>query len=89
MVYKPPVGESKSLSVQVQASKEEIFKASKRTLALDGYQITSSDLDAGVITTASKDYRIDPSYTDCGKVMGIDYLKDKRKKNYSGTEYYY
>ena len=80
MAYKPPVGESKSVSVEVQATKEEIFKASKRALALEGYQITSSDLDAGVITTASKDYRIDPSYADCGMVMGIDYLKDKRTK---------
>ena len=80
MAYKPPVGESKSVSVGVEATKEEIFKASKRALALEGYQITSSDLDAGVITTASKDYRIDPSYADCGKVMGIDYLKDKRTK---------
>lgn len=80
MAYKPPVGESKSILVEVQATKDEIFKASKRALALEGYQITSSDLDAGVITTASNDYRIDPSYADCGKVMGIDYLKDKRTK---------
>jgi hypothetical protein len=68
MAYKPPVGDSKSVSVEVQATKGELFKASKRALALEGYQITSSDLDAGVITIASKDYRIDPSYADRGKV---------------------
>ena len=52
MAYKPPLGESKSISVEVPATKEEIFKASKRALALEGYQITSSDLDAGVITVS-------------------------------------
>lgn len=78
--YKPPEGESKSVHQDIQTTKEQIFKASKRALALDGYQITGSDLDAGLVSTASKDYRLTPDQANCGKAMGIDYLKDKRTK---------
>jgi len=62
------------------SSKAEIMAKAKRTLLLDGFQIASSDDQAGYISTAIKNWKLTPDQADCGTTMGIDYLKDNRTK---------
>ncbi|MGA2366180.1 MAG: hypothetical protein ABSG12_11905 [Steroidobacteraceae bacterium] len=62
----------------MQKSKAEILAAARRNLVADGYQITSFDDTAGVVSTAPRDMHVTPDQADCGKTMGIDYLKDNR-----------
>ncbi len=76
--YKAPVTLNQSASEQVSATKDQIFKAAQRALAINGEQIMSANADAGVISTAARDYRLTPDLADCGTTMGIDYLKDNR-----------
>lgn len=76
--YKAPVTLNQSASEQVGATKDQIFKAAQRALAINGEQIMSANADAGVISTAARDYRLTPDLADCGTTMGIDYLKDNR-----------
>lgn len=78
--YTPPVNSSSNLMVSngVQASKNEILKATQKTLALNGEQISTMDAVNGIITTSPKTLRLTPEHADCGKTMGIDYLKDNR-----------
>ncbi|WP_457794961.1 hypothetical protein [Acinetobacter baumannii] len=76
--YKAPVTLNQSASEQVNATKDQIFKAAQRALAINGEQIMSANADAGVISTAARDYRLTPDLADCGTTMGIDYLKDNR-----------
>ncbi|MDQ9009039.1 hypothetical protein RFI36_04660 [Acinetobacter gerneri] len=76
--YKAPVTLNQSASEQVSASKDQILKAAQRALAINGEQIMSANADAGVISTAARDYRLTPDLADCGTTMGIDYLKDNR-----------
>ncbi|YCO59226.1 hypothetical protein ACL9Z5_002507 [Acinetobacter calcoaceticus] len=76
--YKAPVTLNQSASEKVDASKDQIFKAAQRALAINGEQIMSANTDAGVISTASRDFRLTPELADCGTTMGIDYLKDNR-----------
>jgi hypothetical protein len=47
-------------------------------LVTEGFQITSSDDSAGIVSTAPRDLRVTPEQADCGTTMGIDYLKDNR-----------
>ncbi len=76
--YKAPVTLNQSASEQVSATKDQIFKAAQRAVAINGEQIMSANADAGVISTAARDYRLTPDLADCGTTMGIDYLKDNR-----------
>ncbi|EMC1589319.1 MULTISPECIES: hypothetical protein [Gammaproteobacteria] len=76
--YKAPVTLNQSASEQVSATKDQIFKAAQRALAINGEQIMSANADAGVISTAARDYRLTPDLADCGTTLGIDYLKDNR-----------
>lgn len=78
--YTPPVSPSSNLVISnnVHASKSEILKATQKTLALNGEQISTIDTVNGIITTSPKTLRLTPEHADCGKTMGIDYLKDNR-----------
>ncbi len=76
--YKAPVTLNQSASEQVSTTKDQIFKAAQRALAINGEQIMSANADAGVISTAARDYRLTPDLADCGTTLGIDYLKDNR-----------
>ncbi|EZQ11636.1 MAG: hypothetical protein DI542_10270 [Acinetobacter johnsonii] len=76
--YKAPITLNQSASEQVQGTKEQIFKAAQRALAINGEQIMSANAEAGVISTAARDFRLTPLQADCGTTMGIDYLKDNR-----------
>ncbi|EOZ7462013.1 hypothetical protein ABFP22_003257, partial [Enterobacter hormaechei] len=61
-------------------SQDAIIKASKSALISDGYQISSYDDKTGFVSTAPRDLHLSPAQADCGKTMGLDYLKDKRTK---------
>lgn len=78
MTYKAPDTTASTNTVSVSATKENILRAAKQALVVDGYQITNSDDSAGVISTAPTDLHVTPSEANCGTTMGIDYLKDKR-----------
>lgn len=73
----PAVAQPKAV-FQVEKSRAELMQLVKRSLVSAGYQITSADDSSGIIQTALKDRRLTPEDADCGKVMGLDYLKDKR-----------
>lgn len=76
--YQAPISLNQSASESVTASKAQLFSASQRALAINGEQIMSANADAGVISTAARDFRLTPLLADCGKTMGLDYLKDNR-----------
>ena len=50
----------------------------RQHLISEGFQITSADDTAGVISTASREIRLNPELADCGTTLGLDYLKDNR-----------
>lgn len=76
--YQAPISLNQSASESVTATKSQLFSASQRALAINGEQIMSANADAGVISTAARDFRLTPLLADCGKTMGLDYLKDNR-----------
>lgn len=76
--YKQPRITAPITSTQITTSKAELLRAVKQVLVAEGFQITSSDETAGVISTAPRNFRVTPEQADCGTTMGIDYLKDKR-----------
>lgn len=82
--YTEPTTVTPKISSSVQASQSDILIAAKRVLVGDGYQITNSDNSAGIISTALKDQHVTPEQADCGKTMGLDYLKDNRTKTRVG-----
>lgn len=77
-MYKPPVSLAQNATQIIAQPKDKAFSAATRALVLNGYQITSSDLNAGVISTAPRDLRVTPEQADCGTLIGQDYLKDNR-----------
>src|SRR5690554_4813080 len=78
--YEAPTTESTSYSVGHNLDKAAVMASAKRVLLLDGYQIQSSDDEAGFISTNLKNWRLTPEEADCGATMGLDYLKDNRTK---------
>ncbi|MEO5350220.1 MAG: hypothetical protein H7836_11305 [Magnetococcus sp. YQC-3] len=78
LTYQPPMSLAPSSVEKISQPKDKVFNAAKRALVADGYQITNTDTDSGIISTAPRDMRLAPSVADCGTTMGIDYLKDNR-----------
>lgn len=76
--YSPPVSLDQNAVYKINGNKITMLKATKQALIMDGFQITNSDDEAGVISTAQKDMRLNPMLADCGTTMGLDYLKDNR-----------
>jgi hypothetical protein len=77
-MYTPPTTLSPSTIDHINAQTDVVFNAANRALVANGYQVTSTDANAGIISTAPRDLRLAPEQADCGTVMGIDYLKDNR-----------
>jgi hypothetical protein len=73
----PPVP-NQSAAVAITKPKPEILAAARRALVAAGYQITSFDDAAGIISTAPRDQHLTPIEANCGTTMGLDYLKDNR-----------
>lgn len=78
--YKVPEGKNIIAKSKYDTSYNKILKKTKRTLALEGYQISHFDKEDGIIFTSYKNYKLTPRQANCGKTMGLDYLKDKRTK---------
>lgn len=76
--YSPPTPVNSSSSIKIEAPKTAIFQATRRVLISEGFQIINADESSGTISTAFRNYRLTPTEADCGRTMGIDYLKDKR-----------
>jgi len=76
--YTQPTSVAPKTSSSMAASKSDILSAAKKVLIGEGYQITNSDNSAGVVSTALRNLRVTPEQADCGKTMGLDYLKDNR-----------
>lgn len=76
--YQAPAIQEVSAVSSTKASKEQILLSAKRALVANGYQITSFDDAAGVISTAPKPVRLTSRDADCGKTLGLDYLLDNR-----------
>lgn len=78
LTYQPPIGSSKT--VKALFKNNESFDKVKRILIIDGYDLTYSNKLEGLISTAFKTKKINHLQADCGKTMGLDYLKDNRTK---------
>jgi hypothetical protein len=78
MTYEQPRTLAQVIRTSVPGTKAEILRISKQVLVAEGFQITSADESAGIISTAPRNLRVTPSEVDCGTTMGIDYLKDNR-----------
>lgn len=76
--YAPPTSTTPIVSSLVPASKNRILRVAEKVLVMEGYQITSTDGSAGIVSTALRNLRVTPKQADCGKTMGLDYLKDPR-----------
>jgi hypothetical protein len=80
-MYTPPVSVAKNLQQPTNQPTPALFSAATRALAANGYQITNSDKETGVISTAPRDLRINETQADCGTFMGVNgYLADNRTK---------
>jgi hypothetical protein len=82
--YVPPTITAPNTSQKIVGSSSALLKATKQILVLEGFQITNSDESAGVISTAPKEMRLTPELADCGKTLGLDYLKDNRTSSKVG-----
>lgn len=79
VTYVPPVATGSNLVTEVIiASKHELIVASQKALALRGDQIQSVNESLGIISTQAQNIKLNPDLADCGKTMGLDYLKDNR-----------
>lgn len=78
-IYKPPVISPPSPDHGfLQKSKSELFNASLTVLAEEGFTITLSDRESGVISTCKKQTVLTEKDCDCGTAMKWRYIKDKR-----------
>lgn len=80
MTYRAPSMVAPSIDLEHGGSKDDVFVKAMRTLSVEGYQIQSENIEAGVISTVLKNRRISTDEADCGQTMGLDYLKDNRTK---------
>lgn len=76
--YTPPTEMSVILNQSIQAKKEDLFKATSLTLAMEGIKVVNENKETGIIVTEDKIMRLTPEMANCGTTMGIDYLKDNR-----------
>lgn len=56
----------------------QILAAAKAQLLQDGYQVIAYDEAGGFLATGPKPSHLTPDMADCGRVLGISYLRDKR-----------
>ncbi len=76
--YVAPTEMQPVTSLAIPGSPAKLMDAAKQALVADGFQITSADSTAGVLSTAPRPMRLTPFEADCGTTMGLNYLKDNR-----------
>lgn len=57
---------------------EAVWNDTLAALSLWGYPIILADKTSGVITTGAKLVPLNEAQVDCGHIMGLSYLKDRR-----------
>ncbi|WHI50471.1 hypothetical protein P3339_18825 [Microbulbifer sp. MLAF003] len=77
-----PVIISEYFALEHLSTKQEVLSKARQALLRDGFQILSSDLEAGYISTSLKNWKLTPEQANCGANEGRDYLED----NYTKTE---
>ena len=78
--YQAPITVAPVVKASHQQAVHKMLNNAKRILLQAGYRIRVFDHEAGIITTSLKHQRLTPKQADCGKIMGMDYLKDNRTK---------
>lgn len=78
--YKAPGQSARDVTVEHGSTQSAVFKAARRALVLEGFQIQSFDGETGIISTSRKVVKLSPDDADCGSTMGINYLLDDRTK---------
>lgn len=76
--YAAPTAPNQTATSKTSSTKAQVLVAARKALVSAGYQITSFDDAAGVISTAPRDLHVTPDQVNCGTTMGLDYLKDNR-----------
>lgn len=76
--YEAPTLQPQDFTRSINGSQATIFSATKKALIFDGYQIATSDQEAGVISTDKKLLKLTEQDCDCGTTMGLPYIKDNR-----------
>ena len=82
--YKQPTTVAPDTSQRIVGNPQALLRAAKQVLVSEGFQITSADETAGVVSTAPRDIRLTPELADCGTTLGLDYLKDNRTSSKLG-----
>jgi len=77
--YKGPLLTYSPKAIEVlNKTQDLIFSAALSALAEQGYTITLSDRQSGIISTGSKRLTLTEKDCDCGSTMGLPYIKDNR-----------
>lgn len=74
--------ESNPQQVYLEATKSEIFSATNKIFALEGFQILVIDEKTGIISTSPKLMNLTENDCDCGSTFGLLYIKDKRTRTW-------
>ncbi|MFA5322929.1 MAG: hypothetical protein WC373_09675 [Smithella sp.] len=82
MNYQGAKIESEPKQTLLDATKSEILSATKKIFALEGFQISTIDEEAGIISTASKLIDLTENDCDCGSTFGLPYIRDKRTRTW-------
>jgi hypothetical protein len=56
----------------------DLLAAAKRELEAEGFQVIHYDANAGTVVTAPMGLHLTAAQADCGRMLGIPYLADKR-----------
>ncbi|GAB2875857.1 hypothetical protein ACCI51_14035 [Microbulbifer echini] len=75
-----PVIISEYFALEHLSSKQEVLSKAKQALLRDGFQILSTDLEAGYISTSLKHWKLTPEQANCGATRGQDYLEGNHTK---------
>lgn len=81
--YRAPVAVALPVDVAMPGDAAAAYTATLRALTGAGYQIAAGDREAGIITTAPKQVKLDETYVDLGTTMGLPYVKDSRTITYA------
>lgn len=74
--------ESNPQQVYLEATKSEIFLATNKIFALEGFKIIVTDEKTGIISTSPKLMDLTENDCDCGSTFGLPYIKDKRTRTW-------
>jgi len=75
-----PVIISDYFALEHLSTKQEVLGKARQALLRDGFQILSSDLEAGYISTSLKNWKLTPEQANCGANKDRDYLEDSYTK---------